>query len=147
MTPVRRCLVAAAALPVLAGCGGTDPGPTPAQAGETLRSHINQLMKDTGLPNVAVTDPGGRDLDCGENGTKRTYGVRSTFRGEDAGLIDEMTGRLTQRWGYKVDAVFAPESYRTVLKLVPSRTTVTLDMPTKHEITVAGETDCVQSQP
>ncbi|GAA3712622.1 hypothetical protein GCM10022224_092730 [Nonomuraea antimicrobica] len=130
-------------LALVAGCGGGDPGPTAAQAGETLKTHITELIGETGLKDVQVTDPGGKDVSCGEEGAKRTYAVKSTFRGEDTGLIGEMAGALTLNWGYKVDKVFTPESYKTILKLASARTTVTLDMPVMGDVVVSGETSCI----
>ncbi|MEV0230239.1 hypothetical protein [Nonomuraea sp. NPDC050786] len=146
MTPVRLGVLAMAVLALATSCSKADAGPTAAQAGETLRSHITQLMRQTGLRDVEVTDPGGKDVSCGGGGTKRTYGARSTFDGGGDGFLLEMTGRLTSTWGYKVDMASATASHKTVFKLASSRTTVTVDMPTEHEITVVGETDCVPPQ-
>jgi hypothetical protein len=144
MTPVRLSVLAMATLAFLTSCSKPDTGPTAAQAGETLKSHITQLMRQTGLRDVEVTDPGGKDVSCGAGGTKRTYGARSTFEGDGEVLVNQLTGTLTGTWGYKVDRVFVPSSARTILKLARSRTTVTLDLPTGHEVTVVGETDCVR---
>ncbi|MFG6201698.1 hypothetical protein [Nonomuraea sp. JJY05] len=143
MTPVRLGVLAMATLAFLTSCSKPDTGPTAAQAGETLKSHITQVMRQTGLRDVEVTDPGGKDVSCGEGGTKRTYGARSTFEGDGDGFVLEMTERLRATWGYKVDMASATASHKTVFKLASSRTSVTVDMPTEHEITVVGETDCV----
>ncbi|MFI7642792.1 hypothetical protein [Nonomuraea sp. NPDC049400] len=147
MTPVRLGVLAMAALALATSCSTPDTGPTAAQAGETLKAHITQLMRETGLRNVEVTDPGGKDVSCGEGRTKRTYGAKSTFDGNGEVLINQLTGTLTGTWGYKVDRVFIPDSAKTILKLAPSRTVVTLDLPTEHEVAVVGETDCVKSEP
>lgn len=127
-----------------AGCARSDPGPTAAQAGETLKSHVTWLVKHVGpFPESEVTDPGGKDIACGEGKIKRTYGVKATLPGRDSGLIDQMTGALGMNLGYKVDRVFAPESQKTILKLKEARTTIILDMPNTLLMTVVGETECV----
>lgn len=147
MTSVRLGALAVSALVLVTACtgSGTDTGPTAAQAGKTLEAHITQLMSRSGLRDVEVTDPGGKDLPCADGGTKRTYGARSTFEGGGEVLINQLTGVLTATWGYEVEQVLIPESAKTVLKLASSRTTVTLDLPAEHELIVAGETDCVGS--
>ncbi|WP_157383141.1 hypothetical protein [Nonomuraea coxensis] len=141
MTPVRLGALAMAAVALLASCAGPPEGPTAAQAGETLKAHITQLMGDAGLKQIEVTDPGGRDVPCA-GGTKRTYGVSADVEGGDGTLL-EMTGRLTGMLGYRVDMAAATASHRTVFKRDSSRTTVVLDLPAEHRLTVAGETDCV----
>ncbi|WP_090759626.1 hypothetical protein [Nonomuraea maritima] len=148
MTSVRLGALAVSALVLVTACtgSGTDTGPTAAQAGKTLEAHITQLMSRSGLRDVEVTDPGGKDLPCADGGTKRTYGARSTFEGGGEGLVLEMTGRLTSTWGYKVDMAAATTARKTVFKLPPSRTTITVDVPSEYEVTVVGETDCVPAR-
>lgn len=144
MTGARLCLAAMTAFTLVAGCGGGgDPGPSAAQAGETLKTHITQLMTKADLRDFDVTDPGGKDVPCGDEGTKRTYGVKSTFRMDTEVLIAELVGTLKDVWGYKVDHVVVPYQGKTVLKLASARTTVTLDLPETDVLTVTGETDCV----
>jgi hypothetical protein len=143
MVIARRCTIAMMAFAVVAGCTTTNPDLTAAEAGETLKTHINELMAKADLPAFQVIDPGGRDFPCENNGKKRTYAVRSPFRGDAEGLIAELTGTLASVWGYEVDKVFVPDTGKTVLKLTRSRTTVTLDLPAEHVVMVSGETDCV----
>jgi hypothetical protein len=138
--------VALGLIAVSAGCAQSDPGPTAAQAGETLKSHITELMKQSDLSDADVTDPGGRDISCGDDKAKRTYGVSATFPGERPSLISQMTGGLIMTWGYKVDRVFSPESEKTILKLKEARTTITLDMPSVGRAIVLGETDCLPAR-
>jgi hypothetical protein len=139
----RRCAAAMMAFAVVTGCAESDPGPTAAQAGETLKTHIDELMAEAGLRDFQVTDPGGKDVPCGAEGKKRTYGVKSSFQSDAESLIGQLTGTLTSMWGYTVEEVFVPDTGKTVLKLTRSRTTVTLDLPAEQVVTVTGETDCV----
>lgn len=144
MTGARLCLAAMTAFTLVAGCGGGgDPGPSAAQAGETLKTHITQLMTKADLRDFDVTDPGGKDVPCGDEGTKRTYGVKSTFRMDPEVLIARLVGALTSTWGYEIEQVFVPDRGKTVLKLASARTTVTVDLPETDVLTVTGETDCV----
>ncbi|MER7134267.1 hypothetical protein, partial [Streptosporangium saharense] len=53
------------------GCG--ESGPTAAEAGETLKTHITELMKQRHALDVQITDSGGRDVPCGEGKAKRTF--------------------------------------------------------------------------
>ncbi|NRQ36034.1 hypothetical protein HII36_29995 [Nonomuraea sp. NN258] len=126
-----------------ASCSAPDPGPTAAQAGQTLKSHIGQLMRLPRLHDVAVTDPGGADVACGAGGVKRTYAAGARFDGDPELLVDLLTGRMTGTWGYRVERVFIPDSVKTVLRLAPARVTVTLDVPADDRATITGETDCV----
>jgi hypothetical protein len=145
--PVRGCLVALGLIAVSVGCAQSDPGPTAAQAGETLKSHITWLVKHSGpFPKSEVTDPGDKEISCAEDKVKRTYGVTVTLQGKDSGLIDQMTGALGMNLGYKVDKVFAPDSYRTILKLEEASTVITLDMPEARLVTVVGETGCLPKE-
>src|SRR5262245_61105683 len=59
---------------VLTGCD-SDEGPTAAQAGQTLKNHILQLLKERNAQDVTVTDPGGRNIPCGDGKAKQTFAV------------------------------------------------------------------------
>ncbi|GLW08434.1 hypothetical protein Misp01_35640 [Microtetraspora sp. NBRC 13810] len=140
--PVWRCLMASAVLTLSTACTQSTSGPTATQAGETLKTHITQLMAETDLRDVKVVDAGGKDVACGEGGTKRTYAVQVQMPYERPSLIGQMAGALSRIWGYEVTEVFGG-SEKTILRLESARTNLTLDMPDVRLATVAGETDCV----
>ncbi|MCF6468736.1 hypothetical protein FAF44_10095 [Nonomuraea sp. MG754425] len=143
MAPVWRYATAAGLLAVLAGCSTADPGPTAEQAGQTLQQHITELMDMVDPAETVITDPGGKDVPCGEDGVKRTYAVKSTFSRFDDHLIAEMAGRLSTTWGYEVHEPYKFGSPRTTLKLASSRISITVETPSDHEAMAAGETDCI----
>lgn len=143
MAPVWRYATAAGLLAVLAGCSTADPGPTAEQAGQTLQQHITELMDMVDPAETVITDPGGKDVPCGEDGVKRTYAVKSTFSRSDDHLLSEMVGRLSMMWSYKVDKPHGPGLPKTTVKLASSRTSITLETPSDHEALAAGETECI----
>ena len=73
---LRRTVAALAVLAplVLAGCT-SDKGPTAAEAGQTLKSHILQLIKERNAKNVTIIDPGGRNISCADGKFKQTFAV------------------------------------------------------------------------
>ncbi|MGW4799136.1 hypothetical protein ACWEPC_42640 [Nonomuraea sp. NPDC004297] len=143
MAPVWRYATAAGLLAVLAGCSTADPGPTAEQAGQTLQQHITELMASVDAEEVAVTDPGGKDVPCGADGVKRTYAVKSTFSRLSDLLLPEMAGKLSTTWGYKVHEPYKYGSPRTTLKLASARISITVETPNDHEAVAEGETDCI----
>jgi hypothetical protein len=143
MAPVWRCATAVALLAVMAGCSRPDPGPTVEQAGQTLEQHITELMEAVDSEETVVTDPGGKDVPCGTDGVKRTYGVRATFSRLSDLLLPEMAGTLSTTWGYKVHESYKFGSPRTTLKLASARTSITVETPSDHEAVATGETDCI----
>ncbi|MBB6549990.1 hypothetical protein [Nonomuraea rubra] len=143
MVGVWRWVAALGVVAVVGGCSTGDRGPTVEQAGRTLQEHITELMESVGAEELVVTDPGGRDVACGVDGVKRTYGVRSTFNRFDDNLIAEMAGRLGTMWGYEVHDPYKPGRPKTTLRLVSSRTSITVETPSDHEAVASGETDCI----
>ncbi|GAA4937296.1 hypothetical protein HD597_004666 [Nonomuraea thailandensis] len=143
MASVWRCAAALGGLAVLAGCSTADAGPTVEKAGETLQRHITELMESVDPEETVVTDAGGKDVACGADGVKRTYGVRSVFSRSSVLLLPEMAGTLSTTWGYKVHEAYKAGSPRTTLKLASSRTSITLETLSDHEAVATGVTDCL----
>ncbi|MEV0831263.1 hypothetical protein [Nonomuraea rubra] len=143
MVGVWRWAAAVGAVAVVIGCSTGERGPTVEQAGLTLQEHITELMESVGAEEMVVIDPGGRDVACGVDGVKRTYGVRSTLNRSDRHLLAEMVGRLSMTWSYEVDKPYGPGLPRTTVKLASSRVSITLETPSDHEVLAVGETDCI----
>jgi hypothetical protein len=143
MASVWRCAIAVSGVAVLAGCSTADRGPTVEQAGRTLQEHITELMESVDPEETVVTDSGGKDVACGADGVKRTYGVKSTFSRSSVLLLPEMAGTLSTTWGYKVLEAYRAGSPRTTLKLASSRTSITLETLSDHEAVATGVTDCI----
>ncbi|MFC4058063.1 hypothetical protein ACFOWE_07135 [Planomonospora corallina] len=138
--PVRLGATLSALALLAAACGEREP--TAAEAGETLKTHVMALLKERGALNVRVTDPGGKDIPCGEGKAKRTFAAT----GEDAspeteaGVLDDaLVGALGHTADYDlVDAVEKPLRLRN-----PSaRTLLTLASVTGRYV-VRGETECL----
>ncbi|WP_143653620.1 hypothetical protein [Streptosporangium subroseum] len=131
-----------AALLAVSGCA--DSGPTAAEAGETLKSHITELMKKRHALDVRITDFGGRDTPCGEGKAKRTFAATgmdgAAQRGADS-LNTLLLGSLSGVASYRIveDRGDAP------IKLANDeyKTKMILESPGKGKYAVRGETECL----
>ena len=130
----------------LAGCGRTDTPavPTAAQAGETLKDHITRTLEGAQAKDVKVTDPGGKDVPCGEGKVKRTYAAtaRDDFgSGNPNTTVLAMVGALDLVAEYDLKA----PAQRTEQDLInkASRTHIVLSSPAKNVMVIRGETDCL----
>ncbi|GAA3441644.1 hypothetical protein [Planomonospora venezuelensis] len=141
--PVRRSVaMCAVALLTVSGCAEKDP--TAAEAGETLKLHITELMKERHALDVKITDPGGRDIPCGEGKAKRTFAATGTdpasHRTPD-GLNTLLLGSLSRVATYDIveDRGNAP------IKLANNehRTVIVLESPANGQYGVRGETECL----
>ncbi|MFF5114707.1 hypothetical protein [Streptosporangium sp. NPDC000509] len=126
----------------VSGCG--DSGPTAAEAGETLKSHITELMKERHALDVRITDSGGRDIPCGEGKAKRTFAATGTYgtgklRADSLNTL--LLGSLSGVAPYRIveDRGNAP------LKLANDeyKTRLTLESPGDGQYAVRGETECL----
>ncbi|WP_327046679.1 hypothetical protein OG320_01900 [Microbispora sp. NBC_01189] len=68
--PIAGVLLLALLAPV--ACS-SEESPTAAEAGQTLKAHILQLLKERNAQNVTITDPGGKDIPCGDGKAKQTF--------------------------------------------------------------------------
>ncbi|MEV4093051.1 hypothetical protein [Streptosporangium saharense] len=140
---VRLGVVACATvLLTVTGCG--ESGPTAAQAGETLKTHITELMRQRHALDVQVTDPGGRDIACGEGRAKRTFaavGRDADTKREANSLNTLLLGTLSGVADYHIveDRGDAP------LKLANDeyKTRMTLESSGNGQYAVTGETECL----
>lgn len=62
--PVRLGVTLLATALTLAACGEREP--TAVEAGATLKAHILKLLKEVNTQNIQITDPGGKDIPCGD---------------------------------------------------------------------------------
>ncbi|WP_329428909.1 hypothetical protein OG339_06780 [Streptosporangium sp. NBC_01495] len=138
----RGILVGVAVMLTVSGCG--DSGPTAAEAGETLKSHITELMKESHVLDVRITDSGGRDIPCGEGRAKRTFAAAARDSAPNSnpdGLNTFMVGALSLVAPYQIveDRGNAPirlanDEYKTV---------IILESPANGQYAVRGETECL----
>lgn len=147
LNPVwRRVQVSVIALFVLVGCGGTDDPrvPTAAEAGATLKEHITRTFEGAQAKDIEVTDPGGKDVPCGEGKVKRTYAATARNdigSGDSNSMLLVMVGALDRVAEYELNAPGQP----TVQDLVSKefRTHIVLSSPARHVMVIRGETDCL----
>jgi hypothetical protein len=132
------------ALLALAGCGTDEP--TAAEAGETLKAHITTLAKEANIRDVKVTDPGGKDIPCGNDRAKRTYAIAgrdvAPQRTPDM-LKDGLLGALGRVASYELTNASEPisEPYRVADD--ETKTVLILDSPGSGQYVVTGETRCL----
>jgi hypothetical protein len=129
----------------MAGCS-SDKGPTAAQAGETLKADITRLMKEAQVLDVKVTDPGDRDISCGEGKAKRTFAVTgrdpASERGPDI-LNNLLIGALSRVAPYDIVEDRADRPLRVANE--DRKTVLILDSRSNGQYGVRGETQCLRT--
>ncbi len=138
----RGVMVCAVALLVVSGCG--DGGPTAAEAGETLKSHITELMEERRALDARITDSGGRDISCGEGKAKRTFAAVGRDAAEQRGsdnLNDLLLGALSRVAPYRI----AEDRGNAPIRLANDeyKTVIILESPGNGQYGVRGETECL----
>ncbi|MBO3744695.1 hypothetical protein J5X84_01350 [Streptosporangiaceae bacterium NEAU-GS5] len=148
--PARHtALSAALVLLSLTACSAqTPPQPTAAQAGETLKTHIDQIMRGANASDVKITDPGGKDIPCGEGKSIRTYaatGVNEIGSGDPDSLVLAMRGALDDDSQY-LPVEIAVDQGRLRLFNPRLHTHLILESPSKGQMLALGETDCLPTR-
>ncbi|MFG1876810.1 hypothetical protein ACGFIV_18385 [Sphaerisporangium sp. NPDC049003] len=142
----RKAAVLALLTPLSLTACTSDKGPTAAQAGQTLKAHILQLLKERNAKSVTISDPGGKDIPCAEGKAKQTYAA--TGRDLEAGtapdaLNDMMLGAVKRVGDYSI--VDGNGGIGTVTVADNSTATVLLlNSHTKGEYSIRGETECLR---
>lgn len=143
----RAISVVVMAFSALAGCGGVAPDtPTAAEAGATLKDHITRTLKGAQAQDVQVTDPGGKDIPCGDGTVKRTYAAKgkdTIGSGDSSATVLAMAGALDFVAEYDSTTTADPAANRQDLASKTFRTRITLSSPAAHQMVVSGETDCL----
>ncbi|MEU4537023.1 hypothetical protein AB0G15_19355 [Streptosporangium sp. NPDC023825] len=140
----RGFLACAAMVLTVSGCG--ESGPTAAEAGETLKSHITELMKERHALDVRITDSGGRDISCGEGKAKRTFAAIGTDpapRTSGDMLNDLLLGALSRVAPYRI----AEDRGNAPIRLANDeyKTVIVLESPGNGQYGVRGETECLRT--
>ncbi|MEU8195713.1 hypothetical protein AB0C10_18205 [Microbispora amethystogenes] len=143
----RICPIAGALLLTLlapVACSSEET-PTAAEAGQTLRTHILQLLKERNAQNVTITDPGGKDIPCGDGKAKQTFAATAgdaDLRTEPQIVKDALVGALNRVAAYRiVSDGFGDEPVEA--RNEATHTDLFLDAPARGRIRVAGRTDCL----
>jgi hypothetical protein len=135
----------------LAACGSE---PTAAEAGETLKTHITKLMEVAAASDVKVTDPGGRDIPCGDGRAKRTYAVIGRDGEPETdpdSLNTRLVGALDRVAHYDITGQLLPGDITdqrpgpTYVRLANDRTKTVLivESPGAGQYGIRGETECL----
>ncbi len=125
---------------------GSD-GPTAAEAGETLKTHVLALLKARSAVDVRIIDPGGRNIACGEGKAKQTFGAvgRDSAGSTDAEALNTMlAGALSRVAHYTVVSAEVPGSPIRAVD-ASTKTTLVFESPGNGIYQVRGETECVIS--
>lgn len=134
------------ALLALAGCGdGNSDEPTAAEAGAILKQHITQLLERVRASDIKVTDPGGKNIPCGENRAVQTYGatgVDNFGSGDPEGLVTNMVGGLTALGDYTLTDAKLGDTKRELVSTT-ARTRITIESPGEKRYVVNGRTECL----
>ncbi|WP_182903193.1 hypothetical protein [Microbispora sp. H10830] len=141
-----RPIAAALLLALLTSTACTsEDSPTAAQAGQTLKKHVLQLLKERNAQNVTITDPGGKNLPCGDGKAKQTFAAT----GEDLwpgtepdALNDMLLGALKRVGAYRISGT---SDAKTPVEVVnrSTRTILRLSSREKGRYQVQGETECL----
>ncbi|WP_169981641.1 hypothetical protein [Microbispora sp. H10836] len=127
----------------LSACSESEP--TAAEAGQVLKSHIDQTVKNAVSTDVEVADPGGKDIACGNGKYKRTYAVqaKSVWSLDSQAIITGLIGALDYAdTNYKlVSADTNPP--RRVAVSDQYHTRIVLSSPARDRLMVSGETECL----
>ncbi|WP_214106434.1 hypothetical protein [Acrocarpospora catenulata] len=116
--------------------------PTAAEAGETLKKDILKLLEEVRARNIQVTDPGGKDVPCGNDEVKRTFaatGLDSAPEREPSTLNYIMIGAMDRVADYALTDVL-DEPIRMENE---STKTAILLKSTDGTYSVQGETECL----
>ncbi|MBP2706838.1 hypothetical protein JOL79_23815 [Microbispora sp. RL4-1S] len=119
--------------------------PTAAQVEPTLKSHINRTLRNAFATDVRVTDPGGRDIPCGNSSAKRTYAVKAKAgigSGNPEMVVLALISGLHQVAKYQLPS-YAVSLTEQAAVSAQYRTRLVLSSPKKGEMVVRGETECL----
>ncbi|GII01804.1 hypothetical protein [Planobispora takensis] len=139
--PVRLGATLLAAGLAMAGCSENEP--TAAEAGATLKTHILKLLDEVSAQNVQVTDPGGKDIPCGDDKAKRTFAATAPDSSPERApyiLNNIMTSALDRVADYDIADSSGAEIRMTNES---TKTVILLDSTTKGRYAVRGETQCL----
>ncbi|WP_327045486.1 hypothetical protein OG320_27945 [Microbispora sp. NBC_01189] len=124
------------------------PEPTAAEAGQILKRHIDQTVQHAFGTDIEVTDPGGRDIPCGNDKYKQSYAVEARARvgsGDSEGITLALVGTLDSIAEYKLVKTGMTPTYQQAVS-DQYHTRIELSSPSKGRIEVRGETECLSSQ-
>ncbi len=140
----HRTAALLAILTLTTACSSGEP--TAAEAGQTLKTQILDVLKRRNADDVTITDPGGRNISCGEGKAKQTFaatGKDLPDRRPDT-LRAMLLGTLDHIAHYKITN---PEAVNQPIRVVNSelKTIIVLDSPANGVYSISGETECLAS--
>jgi hypothetical protein len=138
----RGVLICVVALFAVSGCAEKEP--TAAEAGETLKLHITELMKQSRALDVKITDSGGQDISCGEGRAKQTFTATGRHAAPNLSA-DALNSLLLGALSPVADYEIVEDPGKAPIHLANStyRTTIILESPGDGRYRVRGETECL----
>lgn len=128
---------------LLAACSAD--GPTVDEAGRALKSHILALLKERNAQDVTITDPGGKNISCGEDTARQTFAAtgRDLANHTDPEALNTlMLGSLKAVAPYELISADAQgQPIRVVNKT--TKTILIFESPGYGLYVVRGETECL----
>ncbi|MDF5756261.1 hypothetical protein [Spongiactinospora sp. TRM90649] len=129
------------AVPATTGCGQREP--TASEAGATLKSHILRLIDEVSYESPQVTDPGGKDIPCGNGRVKRTFaatGPDSAEQSDPRTLNTMMLSAVKEFADYRLTGPGDP-NFDLINKA--TRTSIHLNSSKNGTYSASGETYCL----
>ena len=149
MTPRLRSIISISLLAGLSLSACTQPDtpklPTAAQVEPTLKSHINQTLRNAFAADMEVTDPGGEDIPCGNGRAKRAYVVKAKAgigSGNPEMVVLALISGLHRVAKYQLPSYAVSLTEQEAVS-AQYRTRLVLSSPKKGEMMVRGETECL----
>ncbi|SFI84386.1 hypothetical protein SAMN05216275_105157 [Streptosporangium canum] len=144
--PVRFGITLMATTLALAACGEREP--TATEAGATLKTHILELLKEVNAQNIQITDPGGKDIPCGDDKFKRTFAAIGQDLAPErtaSGLNEMMLSALKRVAEYDLVSIGKPDDVGDPMEMAskPSKTSLVLQSSIDGQYSVRGETQCL----
>ncbi|MFI0424275.1 hypothetical protein [Spongiactinospora sp. 9N601] len=136
-------MLAVAALATSCSAVGAKRQPTAAEAGATLKAHILRLLDEVSGQDVRITDPGGKDIPCGEGKVKRTFAASAldNTRQRDARTLNiQMVAAVNEFANYDITD---PEGPDFSMASDGTKTSLHLNSSDDGRYSVRGQTSCL----
>lgn len=131
---------------VLSGCSNdtSNDTPTVAEAGETLKAHITEVLRQVEAHDIVVTASGEKDIPCGKGRAKRIYSAqgKDSWEKRDSAIMNTiMFAKLVDIAPYSLAGGHGARFIR--VSNADLGVTITLHSSKNGQYAIAGETYCL----